>query len=969
MGQGHVGRHLSSPVLVGRERELALLAEVVANPPAMATVAGEAGVGKSRLVGETARQLGAPRRRALLGRCHPLRDPFPLGPVVEALRGTAGEPPTRPLSPAAGALRPLLPELSRHLPAALDPLDDARAERHRVFRALREMFGALGQCLCVLEDLHWADAGTLELLSFLVSDPPESLSLVLTYRDEQLEPSSALRTLRSRAPESAETARIELAPLGPAGVRELASAIVGADVPERFATSLHEWTAGIPVAVEEALALLRARGDLDLAENRWPSEGLERLAVPPAVGNPILERMRSLSRDAALIVRAAAVIQGPAGEDLIRTVAGLAPLRGAKGLSEAVSAALLEGDEQTLYGFRHALIARAVYEQISGPERRRLHLRTARALEALPQPRPFAQLAHHFQQAGRPGKWLANAEAAADAASSTGDDRTAAAILEQALSTPRLARAPARRMALSLGSAALFGRTPRTAIPILESTLADRSLPTGLRGEIRLSLARLLQLVADGAASEREMVRASDELRRRPALAARAMAGLAAPGPTNGDAGRQGAWLARALEAAERQDEPAIKTEVLATRAAFLLMRADPAGWRALEDLPWTTARHDERLELVRASKYLAQATVAVGHYGRAELLVEEGERIRRDLDHERFAVGLASVRAVLEWKTGRWPGLEARAQGLVEASAEATGMSASNELVLAQLLLARGEVRDAQARLESLLERVRSARLVRPVAAVTSALATIRLAGGDAPSARELTTAAVAGIAERGLWACASTLAPVTVDALIACEEETEAKEVVGRLARGLRGKDAPAAKAALAHCRGSLAQAGGRGDAAIRSFASAERAWRTLPSPYEAARARERRGRCLVDKDESRAASCLVGALEDFHALGAAWDAARVRHALRAQGVPLPHPWRPGRKPYGAELSPREAEVVRLAATRRTNRQIAGELFISERTVEKHVSAALRKLGLTSRAGIVEGGAATEKSSVGDR
>jgi DNA-binding CsgD family transcriptional regulator/tetratricopeptide (TPR) repeat protein len=917
----------------------------------MALVVGEAGIGKSRLLREMGLHPGLSGRRMLLGHCHRLREPFPLGPIIEALREAASEPPTRPLSAVVGALRPLLPEFSRHLPPRLDPLADRRAERHRVFRALSELLGALGECVCVLEDLHWADEGTLEFLSFLVSEQPESLALVLTYRDEQLEPSSVLRTLRARPAERAATAKVDLAPLAPTEVRLLASAILEVDVPEEFATSLQEWTAGIPLAVEEILSLLGTRGYLDLAGREPPSKRLPRLAVPSAVGNPILERMRPLSCDAKLIIRAAAVIERPVGDHLMRKVAGLSPLRGAKGLSEALSAGLLESKDEALSGFRHGLAARTVYEQIPAPERRRLHLRAARALEAAPQPRPLAQLAHHFKQAGRRTKWLRYTEATADVASSVGDDRAAAELLEEALSAPHLALAPARRMALKLGSAALFGRTPQRAIPFLEAALADSSLPTGLRGEIRLSLARLLSLVAEGLSSKQEMVRASEELRRRPALAARAMASFATPGSTNGDEDQQGAWLERALAAAARQDEPTIKTHVLATQAAFLLTRADPAGWRALDDLPWTTTAHDERVELVRASKYCAQATLAVGHYHRAELLLDQGEGIRRELGHQRFAVGLASVRAALEWRTGRWQGLEDKAQRLIEASAEAPGMSASNELILAWLLLARGEVKNADARLASLLETVRRARLTRPLATVASVLAMIRLENGDARSARELTATGLAGITEAGIWACASTVAPVAVDALIACDEKSAAEEVVEKLAKGLRNRDAPAASAALAHCRGLLAQAEGRRDPAIRWFASAERAWRALPSPYEAARARERRGRCLLTKDESKAASCLVGALGDFHALGASWDAARVRGALRAQGVSLPRPWGPGRKPYGEELSPREAEVARLAAMRRTNGEIAGELFISERTVEKHVSSALRKLGLTSR------------------
>lgn len=180
-------RRPASAVLVGRETELAVLRDAVSNPPALVTLVGEAGIGKSRLVRELLEE-NPGDGCLLLGRCHQVRDPFPLGPVVEALRAVAGDVPARSLSPLVGALRPLLPELSRCLPDEPAPLADPRAQRHRTFRALRELLDALSATVCVLEDLHWADGETLEFLSFLLSEPPRQLALVLTYRSEELDP-------------------------------------------------------------------------------------------------------------------------------------------------------------------------------------------------------------------------------------------------------------------------------------------------------------------------------------------------------------------------------------------------------------------------------------------------------------------------------------------------------------------------------------------------------------------------------------------------------------------------------------------------------------------------------------------------------------------------------------------------------------------------------------------------------------
>lgn len=179
-------------MLVGRGDELELLLEAARRPPSLVVVEGEAGVGKSRLVAEPV-GAGAPDvavshrrvgRRVLIGHCHRLREPFPLGPVLEALRGLAGDPPAGKLDPVVGALRGLLPELAARLPPSPGRLGDPRAERHRVFRAVVELIDALGPAVVVLEDLHWADEATVELLDFLACRQPSGLCLALTYRRE-----------------------------------------------------------------------------------------------------------------------------------------------------------------------------------------------------------------------------------------------------------------------------------------------------------------------------------------------------------------------------------------------------------------------------------------------------------------------------------------------------------------------------------------------------------------------------------------------------------------------------------------------------------------------------------------------------------------------------------------------------------------------------------------------------------------
>ncbi|MEI5101805.1 AAA family ATPase [Streptomyces sp. PmtG] len=174
-----------TPVLVGRTEELRSLTEAVARTPSVALVEGEAGIGKTRLIREALRHPCLRGRHVLVGSCRPLREPFPYGPVFDLLRHLSDTLPAA-LSPVCGALRPYLPELADRLPCAPDPLHDPRARRHRLFRAVRALLDALGPAVVVVEDLHWADDGTRDLLRFLVDEPPRTLSAVLSFRREEL---------------------------------------------------------------------------------------------------------------------------------------------------------------------------------------------------------------------------------------------------------------------------------------------------------------------------------------------------------------------------------------------------------------------------------------------------------------------------------------------------------------------------------------------------------------------------------------------------------------------------------------------------------------------------------------------------------------------------------------------------------------------------------------------------------------
>jgi DNA-binding CsgD family transcriptional regulator len=208
--------------------------------------------------------------------------------------------------------------------------------------------------------------------------------------------------------------------------------------------------------------------------------------------------------------------------------------------------------------------------------------------------------------------------------------------------------------------------------------------------------------------------------------------------------------------------------------------------------------------------------------------------------------------------------------------------------------------------------------------------------------------------VEQQGVWTWATDVAPVAVEALLGVRGRAEATGFVDRFARGLEGRDAPAPSAALRVCRGLVAEAEGDVEQATRQYAAAERRWRALPRPYEAARACEYRGRSLLAGHAEEGQRLLVAAMDRYREFGASWDAGRVRATLRRSGLIPPH--RAGRKGYGRELSPREHEVVQLASDGMSNREIALSLTVSRSTVEHHLRSAMRKLGATSRYELAE-------------
>ena len=942
-------RSAASASLVGRHKELERLRDLLARPPGLAVVEGEAGIGKTRLVRELTAPGRVPQRLLVLtGYCQPVREPFPFGPLAEAISGAAASLEGRDLGPGTAAAERILPELRHLLPAPPEPLGDPRAERHATLRALRELLAGIGPALLVLEDLHWADEATIELLSLLRTGFPPELMVVGTCRGEELETDSPLRTLCSRLPAEVSGEHLVLDPLDVSEVGELVSAILGTEeVSEEFATYLRERTSGVPFAVEEVVALLRDREAIVREGKTWVRKDLEELGVPPTLAESILERLGRLPSGARRIVEAGAVLGTPASERLMATVADLPPQDAVPASTEALASALLQDEPGGRIGFRHPLAMQAVHDSIPGPKRRAMHLRAARELEAA-DPEPLARLAHHFREAGEADEWVRYAEEAADLAADRGDDAAAFVLLSEVIDS-QVGSGSRARIAVKLGRAAYHSRAYGEAATVLRRILAEEVLDPGERGELRLLLGLLLDRLEDDQAAYAQIERAVGELEGDHALQARAMAALAIPTFGEPHVSEHVEWARRASGVVARVEDPVLRMAVLANQAAVLLATGATEAWGVVDQLP-SGRTAPERRERIRCCHNIANEALGIGRFDRAEVFLEEAEAVSREASYDRLSVDLKDIRAYIDWATGRWDGLEGRCRQLLSEEESNGAQALHSEIVLAVLLLARGELRDAGGRLQRAADHARSRGAGMEHSWAKGALARVLMAQNGVEGAVDEALEGVEPLRRKGLWSWAFESVPPAVEALLAHGRHGDATRLVQEFSAGLKGREAPAADAALAMCRGLVAAASGAFAAAGRWYGRSARKWGSMPRPHDLARALEARGIALLSAGDPVGATALEEALDAFEGLGATWDAQRTRRTLRDHGVRLVH--RRGRRGYGQELSPREREVAGLAGRGLTNREIAGRLFLSLSTVKQHISSVLRKLGKSSRA-----------------
>ena len=417
---------------VGRERERARLVEAWALAKAgrrhLCLMAGEPGIGKTRLSLEFARQCADENAVVLVGRCDE-EALVPYQPFVEAIgwyARTASEVALRAAIPANGGgdLAAFSPEFLDRLPNLPEPTPmNAAGQRYRLFESVSALLSTISSAapvLLLIDDLHWADKPTLSLLRHVVrGSEPAALLLIGTYRESEVVAGHPLGELLADLRREPAVTRFGLAGLEPGEAETLIAALSAAKVPSSLARQVVESTGGNPFFVSEMARHLNETGS---------GSGL-----PEGVREVILRRVSRLSEPCVRALTLAAVVGREFDLDLLEAFADIPENDLLDAIDEARQAQLIDEavGKPGRYSFHHALIRNALYDSMASTRRMRIHRRVAEALEKLSansaEP-PLADLAYHFTQAAS----AAVADRAADYATRAADRMVAALAHEEA---------------------------------------------------------------------------------------------------------------------------------------------------------------------------------------------------------------------------------------------------------------------------------------------------------------------------------------------------------------------------------------------------------------------------------------------------------------------------------------------------------------------------------------------------------
>jgi DNA-binding CsgD family transcriptional regulator/tetratricopeptide (TPR) repeat protein len=982
---------------VGRVAELGRLhtafESVRVGDPVTLCVGGEAGVGKTRLVTRFAEQVQEAGGRVLLGGCIELGEgSLPYGPLVQAFRGLG-----RGLEPAVVAelvgpdralLARMLPELgpAEHAGESTSaPLMMGSSSQARLFEAflgLVERLAEQSPTVLVIEDLHWADRSTLDLLTFLVRNLRVALLLVLTYRTDDLHRRHPLRPFLAELERSERVERLDVDRFDRAELAALLEASLGSSPADDLVERIYRRSEGNAFFAEELLSALRER------------DGNAHL--PPRLENVLLSRVQILPEDAQATLRIVAAGSGPVEHELLAAVSDLPEPDLLAALRVAVAHQVLVPDPASeTYAFRHALTQEALYGDLLPGERAQLHAAFARVLSERPDlagpshGATSARLAYHWVRAHNPGQALPAAmdaglqsQAAYGFADAMRHFETVLELWDQVADPEQqlgLDRATVLRYAAE--SAYLAG-DPNRAITLTRAAVAgvDEAADPVRAGLLHALLGGYLHATGgQGAIAEYEAA-----VRLVPALPPRAeraqvMAALGEALMGEGHHRESRALCEEAIEIAQQLEAVSQEGDARRALGVDLAFLGDlEAGVRELTEARQIAEAVGRMDQVARCYATLSGLLEAFGKLEAAAMVALEGAELAASKGLGRWhSPFLTATAGRARFAQGRWDDADMLLRRAAQRVApELAAVRVSICSARSQLDIGRGRVQSAAEYLaeagEVYLHTVKQPWFAAPLFVATAELAVLesRLADAEAAVAEGLQVASgnlafAAPLYVLGMRAAAdrAELARAHRNAdevLQACRlGDTLGVELRAQMSpeRADGAVPTPPTKAYAAVGEAELARLKGGSDPGL--WAAAAQAWEQLTVPYAAAYARWREAEALLlaGVPHAHAEQSLRTAYATATALGALPLSSEIEGLARrgrlslGTGAATRITAEPPSPLARLGLTAREQEVLALVATGRTNRQIAQTLFISPKTATLHVSNILSKLGVTNR------------------
>jgi DNA-binding CsgD family transcriptional regulator len=970
---------VSSTRFVGRRPELARLdADLngcTDGDSRVVVVGGEAGIGKTRLASEFLHRAAERGTTTLSGRCLELAEAsLPYAPFVEAFRRLAQqlEPEQRSLLFGSGRreLAHLVPELELRDEHAPDDRASVSAQG-RLFELVLGLLRRLGEqapVVMVLEDLHWADRSTLDLIGFLIGNlGHERVLAICTYRSDELHRGHPLRPFLAELDRRRSIGRIELERFTRVEVKEHLEGLLGRS-PD-------------PALVESVF--VRSEGNAFFAEELVAAGEGASGGMPPTLREILLARVDRLSPAAQSALHVASVAGRQVSEELLAAVAALSQAERVAGLREAVATHVLVVDADDSYAFRHALAREAVYDQLLPAERTQLHAAYAQALESRAGERSVGEVAYHWRAAHDLPRALASSVLAGGAAERSYGFAEAQRFYELALELwPRVPEAPERaglgevelirRAAEAANLAGDHGRAAALTATAIRQGGADDPVLAGLLHE---RLGRYLWASGDSDAGLHAYEDAVRLVPVVPPSAARARA-LAARGQAL-------MLMARYSESQEScQEAIAIARTVgaqaeeghaLNTLGFDLACLGDPeAGVERLRESLAIADEVGDLDDLARA--YLNLSELLAGPLNRLdealELALEGVELARRVGLANDYGVSLQAIAANALYGLGRWD--EALAILGDAAQARPIEMAAIDlHQGLARLHVSRGEFDGAETQLDAVRRMMVNTVDPQYNVPLCAREAELALWQGRLADALEAVTRGVRYLSETddmwfvgpltwlGAWGDVDTVLQTRVrrDAGEPPQPDRFAAEIRRLMATRERAGAfvPPSTIAYAAMCEAELSRLGAQPDPG--PWQAAAEIWQRLAHPYPFAYARWREAEMLLVARRVRASEePLREAFEIAARLGAQPLLGEIRALagrakLDVDGVSPPSEQVGSSPAQELGLTRREQQVLALIAEGLTNREIAQALFVTEKTAGAHVSSILRKLGVRSR------------------